>query len=83
MVLSPPATVNSLDRAGSQAQFHSVSFQSPGKRSRNGCSAFLRDFGYDTEMLGWDEVDETQLVALKGVVKVSHIVFQRRFPAPT
>ena len=36
---------------------------------------FLRDFGYDTEMLGRDEVDETQLVALKGVVKISHIFF--------
>jgi hypothetical protein len=36
---------------------------------------FLRDFGYDTEMLGRDEVDEAQLVDLKGVVKISHIVF--------
>jgi hypothetical protein len=36
---------------------------------------FLRDFGYDTELLGRDEVDETQLVGLKGVVKISHIVF--------
>jgi hypothetical protein len=36
---------------------------------------FLRDFGYDTEMLGRDEIDETQLVGLKGVVKISHIVF--------
>jgi hypothetical protein len=36
---------------------------------------FLRDFGYDTELLGRDEVDETQLVGLKGVVKTSHIVF--------
>jgi len=35
---------------------------------------FLRDFGYDTEMLGRDEVDETQLVGLNGVVKASHIV---------
>ena len=26
---------------------------------------FLRDFGYDTEMLGRDEVDETQLVVLR------------------
>ncbi len=38
-------------------------------------SWFLRDFGYDTELLGRDEVDETQLVGLKGVVKISHIVF--------
>jgi hypothetical protein len=36
---------------------------------------FLRDFGYDTELLGRDEVDETQLVGLKGVVKISHIDF--------
>ena len=36
---------------------------------------FLRDFGYDSELLGRDEVDEMQLVGLKGVVKISHIVF--------
>jgi len=36
---------------------------------------FLRDFGYDNELLGRDEVDETQLVGLNGVVKISHIVF--------
>ena len=36
---------------------------------------FLRDFGYDTELLGRDEVDERQLPCLKGVVKISHIVF--------
>jgi hypothetical protein len=36
---------------------------------------FLRDFGYDTELLGRDEVDETRLLGLKGVVKISHIVF--------
>jgi hypothetical protein len=36
---------------------------------------FLRDFGYDTELLGRDEVDEQQLVGLKGVVKISHIDF--------
>jgi len=35
---------------------------------------FLRDFGYDTDLLGRDEVDETQLVGLKGVVKISHVV---------
>jgi len=34
---------------------------------------FLRDFGYDTELLGRDEVDETQLAGLKGVVKISRI----------
>ena len=36
---------------------------------------FLRDFGYDAELLGRDEVDEGQLVGLTGVVKISHIVF--------
>jgi hypothetical protein len=36
---------------------------------------FLRDFGYDTELLGRDEVDESQLIGLAGVVKISHIVF--------
>jgi hypothetical protein len=36
---------------------------------------FLRDFGYDAELVGRDGVDETQLVGLKGVVKISHIVF--------
>jgi hypothetical protein len=35
---------------------------------------FLRDFGYETELLGRDEVDEAQLVGSKGVVKISHIV---------
>jgi len=36
---------------------------------------FLRDFGYDAELLGRDEVDERQLAGLTGVVKISHIVF--------
>jgi hypothetical protein len=35
---------------------------------------FLRDFGYDVELLGRDEVDEMQLIGLTGVVKISHIV---------
>jgi len=35
---------------------------------------FLRDFGYDADLLGRDEVDETRLVGLSGVVKTSHIV---------
>jgi hypothetical protein len=34
---------------------------------------FLRDFGYDSESLERDEVDEARLVGLHGVVKVSHI----------
>jgi hypothetical protein len=59
-----------------------VRFAGQGIASRIYCSRktvwklnwFLRDFGYDTEMLGRDEVDERQLVGLSGVVKVSPIV---------
>jgi hypothetical protein len=35
---------------------------------------FLRDFGYDTDLLGHDEVDDKNLVGLCGVVKISHTV---------
>lgn len=35
---------------------------------------FLRDFGYDTELFGRDEVDDKNLVGLRGIVKVSHTV---------
>ena len=35
---------------------------------------FLRDFGYDTELLGRDEIDEKSLVGLCGVVKISKLV---------
>jgi hypothetical protein len=35
---------------------------------------FLRDFGYDTELLGRDEIDDKNLVALSGVVKITHSV---------
>ena len=35
---------------------------------------FLRDFGYDTELLGRDEIEEKSLVGLRGVVKISHTV---------
>src|SRR5579862_1023915 len=37
-------------------------------------SWFLRDFGYDSELLGRDQVDEKSLIGLIGVVKVSHVV---------
>ena len=37
-------------------------------------SWFLRDFGYDAELLGRDELDEKALVKLHGVVKISHRV---------
>ncbi len=35
-------------------------------------SWFLRDFGYDAELLGHDELDEKRLVGLSGVVKITH-----------
>ena len=35
---------------------------------------FLRDFGYDPELLGRDEMEETKLVGLIGVVKISHTI---------
>ena len=33
---------------------------------------FLRDFGYDAELLGQDEIDDKSLIGLRGVVKISH-----------
>lgn len=35
---------------------------------------FLRDFGYDADLLGHDEVEDKKIVGLIGVVKVSHTV---------
>jgi hypothetical protein len=41
---------------------------------------FLRDFGYDTDLFGRDEVDERALRGLRGVVRISHTVLSgRRF----
>ena len=43
-------------------------------------SWFLRDFGYDTDLLGRDEVDERALRGLRGVVGISYTVLSgRRF----
>jgi hypothetical protein len=39
---------------------------------------FLRDFGYDPELLGRDEVEEKGLIGLRGVVKLSHVVVNGR-----
>jgi hypothetical protein len=39
---------------------------------------FLRDFGYDTDLLGRDEVDERALRGLRGVVRISHTVLSSR-----
>jgi len=41
-------------------------------------SWFLRDFGYDPELLSRDEVEEKGLVGLRGVVKLSHAVVNGR-----
>lgn len=35
---------------------------------------FLRDFGYDSELIERDEIDEARLVGLRGVVKASHVI---------
>ncbi len=35
-------------------------------------SWFLRDFGYDAELLGHDELEEKRLLELSGVVKITH-----------
>jgi hypothetical protein len=35
---------------------------------------FLRDFGYDAELLGRDEIEEKSLAGLRGVVKISRAV---------
>jgi len=35
---------------------------------------FLRDFGYDSDLLGRDEIDEKGLAGLCGVIKISHTV---------
>jgi hypothetical protein len=34
---------------------------------------FLRDFGYDADLLGRDEVDEKSLKGLRGIVRISHV----------
>ncbi len=41
-------------------------------------SWFLRDFGYDSDLLIRDEIDEKALVGLQGVVKTSHVVIHGR-----
>src|SRR5271166_3747286 len=39
---------------------------------------FLRDFGYDTELLSRDQVDEKSLLNLQGVVRTSHTTVNGR-----
>ena len=42
-------------------------------------SWFLRDFGYDTELLARDEIEEKSLVGLRGIVKVRHTIINGAF----
>jgi hypothetical protein len=39
---------------------------------------FLRDFGYDTELLNRDQVDEKALLNLRGIVRTSHTTLNGR-----
>jgi hypothetical protein len=39
---------------------------------------FLRDFGYDMELLSRDQIDEKALVSLRGVVRTSHTAVNGR-----
>ena len=41
-------------------------------------SWFLRDFGYDPDLMGRDEVDEKALLGLRGMVRVSQTVLNGR-----
>jgi hypothetical protein len=40
---------------------------------------FLRDFGYDTDLLGRDEIDERALTGLVGIVRTSRRALGPRF----
>jgi len=39
---------------------------------------FLRDFGYDRDLIGRDEVDEKALLGLRGIVRISHTTLNGR-----
>src|SRR6267154_2725816 len=39
---------------------------------------FLRDFGYDADLLNRDQVDEKALLSLRGVVRTSHKIVNGR-----
>ena len=39
---------------------------------------FLRDFGYDADLLNRDQVDEKALLSLRGVVRTSHKILNGR-----
>src|SRR5215468_9327771 len=35
---------------------------------------FLREFGYDQELLEKDEIDDKALIGLQGVIKIHHVI---------
>jgi len=39
---------------------------------------FLRDFGYDSDLLNQDQVDEKAVLKLQGVVRTSHVTLNGR-----
>jgi hypothetical protein len=39
---------------------------------------FLRDFGYDSDLLNQDQVDEKALLKLRGIVRTSHVTLNGR-----
>jgi hypothetical protein len=39
---------------------------------------FLRDFGYDSDLLRQDQMDEKALLKLRGVVRTSHVTLNSR-----
>ena len=39
---------------------------------------FLRDFGYDQDLMGRDEVDEKALLGLRGIVRISYTTLNQR-----
>ena len=39
---------------------------------------FLRDFGYDRDLMGRDEIDEKLLVGLRGIVRISRTTLNGR-----
>ena len=39
---------------------------------------FLRDFGYDQDLMGRDDVDEKALLGLRGIVRLSHTTLNQR-----
>ena len=39
---------------------------------------FLRDFGYNPDLMGRDEIDEKALLSLRGIVRISHATLNGR-----